>query len=229
MKWLFWKRDREYGNIFMRGSNNRIIIVESGVERPIHPKERIQGLNIFIVGNNNTVKIERPFNAHKSLIIIKNNDVNVELGRTAYFLNANIKCTHGNAQVCKIGRDTTINGAQIELCENSGLIIGDDCLLASDIKIWGSDAHSILDKDTLEILNFSDGPITIGNHVWIGESVILTKKTRIKDDCVVAAGTICCHDYQESNVVIAGNPGKIIRRNIIWDKYNPQALNRRIS
>ena len=229
MKCFFKKSDKDAGQLHLRGSNNRVIIIERGVERPIHPKEKIRGLDIVIIGNNNTVKIEMPFNARKSSILVMNNDASIELGRTACFSDVKILCKHGGGQICKIGSDTIINGATIELPESSGLVIGDNCLLSESIKIWGSDGHSILDRDTMEILNPVTGPITVGNQVWIGQSVILTKNARIADNCVIAAGCICCKDYKESNVLIAGNPGQIIRRNIIWDRYNPQALKRRIS
>lgn len=36
---------------------------------------------------------------------------------------------------------------------------------------------------------------------------------------------VACKDYKEDNVIIAGNPGKIIKRNITWDRRNPYHLN----
>ncbi len=224
MRWFSKKSDKISGVVQLRGSNNRVIIIECGIERPLHRNANIPGLDIIVVGNNNTIKIEMPFNSHNSSIFIMNDGVNIELGRTSAFSNVKIVCRNGHRQVCKIGCDTTINGAIIELPESSGLIIGEGCLLSDNIKIWGSDGHSIIDADTMEIINPVMEPIVVGNHVWVGESVIFTKNASVAQDSVVGAGTVCCKKYTEPNVIIAGNPGRIIRKNILWNRYNPTKL-----
>lgn len=91
-------------------------------------------------------------------------------------------------------------------------------------QIWPTDGHSILDANSGEILNEPKGVVTIGNHVWVGEAARITKNARIHDNSIIGGGAVAYKDYEESNVVIAGNPGKIVRRNITWDRRNTYFL-----
>ncbi len=45
------------------------------------------------------------------------------------------------------------------------------------------------------------------------------KKVRIADNSVVGSASVVTKKFDEENVVIAGNPAKICRRNIMWEKY----------
>lgn len=205
-------------------NNNKIIIIENGQERLLRADERIHGLNINIHGNNNIVRIEYPINANNSCINILNDDVVVQIGSSSLFHNVRIDCSHGIGQQCKIGRGLTVHGMNIKLCEHCVCIIGEDCMFSNSINIWATDGHSVLDKNTRQILNHADTPLIIGNHVWVGEGVRMTKRTRIYDNSICAGGAVCYKDYKQSNVVIAGNPGKVVRTDIDWDRLNPYDL-----
>lgn len=204
--------------------NNQIFIIEDGVERPMHKNETINGLKIKIRGNNNTVKLELPIVAINSAITIENDNALVEIGSSPNFYNVNIDIRCGDGQICKIGRGSTFYGTTIKLPERSGCIIGTDCMFSNSINIWASDAHSVLDAKTLEILNTPTGPVVIGNHVWVGEGARITKRARIYDNSIVSGGAVCYRDYAESNIVIAGNPGTIVKRGITWDRPTPWEL-----
>ncbi len=208
----------------INGENNKIIIVENGIERLLYPNETINGLDIIINGNNNTVKLEFPIKAENSRITIGNDNVYVEIRTTIRFVNSHIHCCWGNRQYCKIGKDTTISGAFFHMDEESSVIIGEDCKISSPVEIWPTDGHSILDAETGEILNKPTGPITISDHCWIGQGVRITKNARIGNNCIVGGGAVAVKDYKEDNVVIAGNPAKIIKRGITWDRPNAYHL-----
>ena len=210
----------------INGKNNKIIIVENGIERDLKVGETIAGLKIEINGNNNVVKLELPIKAENSFIKIGNDNVSVDIGSTSRFVKVFIGCCFGYHQFVKIGRNTTISGAEIHCDEKSGCIIGEDCKFSNSIQIWPTDGHSILDANTGEILNEPKGAVTIGNHVWVGEAVRITKNARIHDNSIIGGGAVAYKDYEESNVVIAGNPGKIVRRNITWDRRNTYFLQR---
>ena len=58
-------------------------------------------------------------------------------------------------------------------------------------------------------------PITIGENVWIGCRALILKGVTIGDGAVVAAGAVVTKDVP-ANCVVAGNPAKIIKENVVW-------------
>lgn len=71
--------------------------------------------------------------------------------------------------------------------------------------------------DVDDIPRFS---LYIGNDVWIGADVIITAGCRyIADGAVVAAGTVLTRDVEKYNVV-AGNPGKVIKKRFTDDQID---------
>ncbi len=207
------------------GQNNQVWVIENGVRMPMTPANAVAGMDICIRGNNNVVTLELPIVAKKCGITILNDDAVVEIGSTQILENLWIECHSGRGQVCKIGTGTTVYGAYVQLPESSGCIIGRDCMLSNSINIWASDAHAVLDAETGEILNAPTGPIIIGDHVWIAEGVRITKRARIHENSIVSNGAVCYRDYVDGGVVIAGNPGKVVRRGITWNRLSPQMLN----
>ena len=53
-------------------------------------------------------------------------------------------------------------------------------------------------------------PIIIGDDVWLGTGVIVTKGVNIGDGAIVAAGSVVTKDIPP-NTVFAGSPAKFIR------------------
>ena len=52
--------------------------------------------------------------------------------------------------------------------------------------------------------------INIGDNVWIGGGAIIFPGVNIGDNSVIGAGSIVVRDVL-SNVVVAGNPAKVIK------------------
>jgi acetyltransferase-like isoleucine patch superfamily enzyme len=67
--------------------------------------------------------------------------------------------------------------------------------------------------------------ITIGNNVFIGVNSIIMPGVNIEDNVIIAAGSIVTKSVP-SNVIIAGNPAKIIGN---YSKYRDEVLNNCIS
>lgn len=53
-------------------------------------------------------------------------------------------------------------------------------------------------------------PVTIGNNVWIGGNAVIVPGVNIGNNVVVAAGAVVVKDVP-NNVVVGGNPAKIIK------------------
>ncbi|WP_378952058.1 CatB-related O-acetyltransferase [Mesorhizobium sp. ANAO-SY3R2] len=57
----------------------------------------------------------------------------------------------------------------------------------------------------------TNGPIVVGNDVWIGARAIIMSGVTIGDGAVVAAGSIVTKDVA-AYTIVGGNPAKFIRR-----------------
>ena len=196
---------------------------------------------ISLVGDNNIVKLkvdtEEVFDNLKGLLIAvfgNNNDIN--LGKIFYPVNDTIGLTGltiniGNppedtltpgvkreANNCKvnIGDNIIICGARLFLQDSeTSISIGNDCMISWGIDIWCTDVHTVTDLDG-NPTNFSD-KIEIGNHVWIGKDVKIGKNTKISNDSIIGWASVVTKKFDESNVVLAGNPAKIVKRDVNWN------------
>lgn len=88
--------------------------------------------------------------------------------------------------------------------------------MTSDIYITSTDSHSIINKNTGKRINPSLS-VKLGNHVWIGHRVSILKGVEIGNDCIVGGGSILTRAFLQDNVILAGTPAKIIKKNISWD------------
>ncbi|MCX8084449.1 MAG: acyltransferase [Calditerrivibrio sp.] len=89
----------------------------------------------------------------------------------------------------------------------NGLYCGENFLFAPGVKIITS-GHDLKDlsKPT------KDGPVVIGDDVWIGANVVILPGVKIGNRCIIGAGSIVTRSFEEDDLIIAGNPAKIIRK-----------------
>ena len=204
---------------------NKIIIVENGKERILKRKEKIKGLNIRLKGKNNTIKIVMPckfvncnwnIETNNSSIFVDKSE-NVQWG----ICNFNLRVMFGENQALKIGKDTTIAGLTVNLDEDSKLYIGDNCMFGGYTFVFPSDGHSLLNEKK-DVINRIKNPVTIGNGCWIGSHSIILKNSIIPDGSIIGAGSVVCRQFNEANTVIAGNPARVVKRSIFWDRCSPK-------
>ena len=58
--------------------------------------------------------------------------------------------------------------------------------------------------------------IEIGSKVWIGSNVSLYKGVRIPNGSIIASDSVVKGTFDDENILIAGNPAKIIKRHVKW-------------
>ena len=83
--------------------------------------------------------------------------------------------------------------------------------------VMDTDFHKIKNIEKSDIINISK-EISIGNNVWIGCRNTILKGSIIMDNSVIGANSLVNKEFKKENVLIAGNPAKILKENIVWEK-----------
>lgn len=173
--------------IKINGSHNRVILNSGGINF-------LKDITISIYGNNNIIKIGKNVSSQNLAFCIEDNNNRIVLG------------------------DNFRGGSFSELAaiEGTEIIFGDDCLLSAHITIRTGDSHSILNAMTRDRINASKSVI-LGNHVWIGNTVLIFKGANIGDNSIIAGGSVVTGKSFPTNSIIGGNPAKIIKDNVDWE------------
>lgn len=131
-------------------------------------------------------------------------------------IDAPLHCDHGNNIF--IGNDVII-GMNCTFVDNQEIRIGNQVLIASDVKLYTS-SHPILPEERLEkdwkeknttFFKTYARPIKIKDNVWIGGGSILLAGVTIGENSVIGAGSVVNRSIP-ANCVAVGNPCKPIRR-----------------
>ena len=105
-----------------------------------------------------------------------------------------------------IGDRVRLNGAGIQAATR--VEIGDDAILGS-CTIVDTDHHAARSAQHSRG-EINTRPIRIGRNVWIGGAVVL-KGVNVGDNSVIGLGAVVTTDVPP-NVVMAGNPARVVRR-----------------
>lgn len=109
-----------------------------------------------------------------------------------------------------IGENVGISGSTIYAMKE--ITIGNNCQIGANCKIVDNDFHSLNANENYSTNNESiiKKPVYIGDNCFIGMNSIILKGTRLGNNVIVGAGSIVCGLFPD-NVVIAGNPARIIK------------------
>jgi acetyltransferase-like isoleucine patch superfamily enzyme len=127
-------------------------------------------------------------------------------------INRGCRFDIGENALLEIGECSSINPFTKIIIQH-GLSIGKDCSISWNCQFLDEDFHAVNYNDKEEI---SEKQIVIGDRTWIGSNVFIYKGVVIGNDCVIASNSVVKHAFVENNVLIAGNPAKIIKKNIYW-------------
>lgn len=124
---------------------------------------------------------------------------------TPITLNQPFFCDYGFN--IRFGRNVYVNYHCIML-DVAEITIGDDVLLGPNVQIYTATHPLSAQKRKMGLE--SGQPVSIGNHVWIGEGTILCPGVTIGSGSVIGAGSVVIK-HIPPNVLAAGNPCKVIR------------------
>ena len=153
----------------------------------------------------------------------------VKIGKISY-LGKNLKIIVSKQSSIKINGKIRIND-NVELQSNGEVIFGNGCginsysrivafekivlgdnvLIAQFVSILDHDHNVEIIDDEIKMKKFLTEPILIGNNVWIGDKVTITKGVKIGDNVVIGANSVVTKDIP-SNSLAAGVPARVLRK-----------------
>lgn len=104
--------------------------------------------------------------------------------------------------------DNFYSNHNLVILDAGGVKFGDNVFIGPNCGVYTS-GHPI-EKDVRNMGLEYASPIKIGNDVWIGGNVCILPGVTIGNNVVIGAGTVVNKNVPD-NVVIAGNPFKIIK------------------
>jgi acetyltransferase-like isoleucine patch superfamily enzyme len=177
-----------------------------------HPNARIRGLgNIDVAGRLwvGTLFIGFLDNADHTYLHVRGRlkiRGNVNLGKgTRMDIGPGAVCELGSCYVSGLTRFIIMHG----------LRIGSGCAIAWDVEFLDEDFHTLEYPGRREV---ADPRIVIGDRVWIGSGAKILKGARIAAGSVVAANALVTGRFEEENVLIAGNPARVVRTGVSWGR-----------
>lgn len=103
-----------------------------------------------------------------------------------------------------VGMGTLLNGFA------SKLTIGENVSIAQNVNIM-TDSGPNASEEMQKIFPLIKGPVSIGNHSWIGANAVIMPNVELGEFCVVASNSFVNKSFP-SYTVIGGNPAKILKK-----------------
>lgn len=150
------------------------------------------------------LKLNSPLTAEERLAVAKR-----LLGRCGekVVLTQGFYCDYGSN--IEVGENFYVNYGVciLDVCK---VTIGKNCLIAPQVGIYTA-CHPIDCATRISGLEMGK-PITIGDNCWIGGRAVINPGVTLGDNVIVGSGAVVTRSFP-SNVIVAGNPARIIRNN----------------
>lgn len=194
-------------NINDIGSNNKVVISED-TNIPSGHK-----ITIDIKGNNNIIIIKNSSIFKKTLIFINGNDNKLTIDAHCLF-SGSISLIHNENNI-SIGKNCIFKNTEIRCEYGCYVTIGNFCIFEKNTYIRTGDSHSIISIITGKRINNCES-IFIGNHVLCCKNSAIFKGSYILNDSVIASNSLVNKKFSNANILLAGSPAKIRRKDINW-------------
>jgi len=95
-----------------------------------------------------------------------------------------------------------------------GINAGNNLTVSAGAKILTSEIDiSLFKKESRDCDYHTNSAVSLGDNIWLGaNSIVLPGVSLSGQNVIVAAGSVVTKSFDESNVVLAGSPARIIKR-----------------
>ena len=185
-----------------------------GMRNILMNKADTTNVYLDIIGNDNQITFLEGSELNLKEIRIRGNHNRLTIGKDCRIRGEFV--LEGGNSIVTVGDDTTVEKAYFSAGESKTISVGKDCMFSYEVSIQTSDAHSIIDLETGNRINLAKD-ITIKDHVWIAPNVSILKGVTIGEGSVIGIGSVVTKTIPK-NTIAAGNPAKVIKSNINWDR-----------
>jgi acetyltransferase-like isoleucine patch superfamily enzyme len=135
--------------------------------------------------------------------------------------NVRVQCW-GTRQTLFVGHRASTNG-NIYVLGGAGrvIIVGEDCMFATNVAVRTSDLHAMIDLTTGRRLN-PTADVVLEPHVWLGDHVIVGKGVCVKFGSVVGARSFVNRTFPRFSL-LAGTPARRVRGDVSWTRHGDGA------
>jgi acetyltransferase-like isoleucine patch superfamily enzyme len=130
---------------------------------------------------------------------------------------------HGRVVICRAARIQVLEGAHLEIGDETAINhyaaitcadhirIGRNNLISWNTNIFDGNMHELI---VAGVPRPRSRPVILGDNVWIGAGATVLGAT-IGDWAVVATGSVVTSDVP-GEVVVAGNPARVVKKEVSW-------------
>jgi maltose O-acetyltransferase len=122
------------------------------------------------------------------------------------YIESNFRCAYGYN--IHVGENFYAN-FDCTILDGCSVTIGKNCMMGPGVHIY-TNTHPIHARERVTGIEFAK-PVVIGDNVWIGGRAVINPGVTIGNNVVIASGSVVIKDVPD-NVVVGGNPAKIIKK-----------------
>ena len=163
-----------------------------------------------------TPRVKQPLELEGNGIITFGSNVQLGYFPSPFFYDGSIYLeVRSSSAKIEFGDNIFCNNNLKIICDKSFIKIGSCVLIGTNVEIYDSDFHEV-NPFTRNSGNHKCMPVIINDNVFVGSNVRIFKGVEIGENAVIANSAIVTKSFP-ANVVIGGNPAKIIS-NISFDE-----------